>query len=78
MPMMKREGKKVSPRYRGKCGRYSNGESAGRGGASPRVRARFRRKIGETLLARDRQWIAAFALSMLFTGAMLSVRAPSG
>ena len=27
MPILKREGKKVSPEYRRKCGRYSNGGS---------------------------------------------------
>ena len=50
MPIMEREGKKVSQEYRGKCDRYSNG-----GSAEWKVFAaeglndvRFRRKSGET------------------------------
>jgi len=52
MPIMKREGKKVSREYRGRCGRYSNGRATGRKPNWPRVSVgRFRRKIGETRAA---------------------------
>jgi hypothetical protein len=80
MPIMMREGKKVSPEYRGKCDRYSNEGSARRveratGSLTLGEFSRKKRRNSDPLrrathsAQRD---VAALVVPVLFTAAMSS------